>query len=322
MVRFYTLSKGRFEVHTLDEMEGKETLNDVLWVDLLQPKKEEIERVEAMFGVDVPDKLEREEIELSSRYWEDSETITISSYFFISFFFVKDAKGHYNESVGFVIKENTLFTIRESELRTFDTVHKMVSQNQREFANGYEIFMQIFDIRIDQDADLLEYASRESDEIRKKLLLGSGVKSTEVLKKIATLQEFTLKIRQGVFDKRRILTAMAKSSKPPQTIKEDLFIMMRDINSLVEFIAMNDNTLENLQNLFLAQTGIEQNKIIKLFTVANVVLMPPTLIASIYGMNFHFMPELEWAAGYPFSLTAMVLSGVIPLLYFKNRGWL
>lgn len=322
MVRFYTLSKERFEVHTLDEMEGKETLNDVLWVDLLQPKKEEIERVEAMFGVDVPDKLEREEIELSSRYWEDSETITISSYFFISFFFVKDAKGHYNESVGFVIKENTLFTIRESELRTFDTVHKMVSQNQREFANGYEIFMQIFDIRIDQDADLLEYASRESDEIRKKLLLGSGVKSTEVLKKIATLQEFTLKIRQGVFDKRRILTAMAKSSKPPQTIKEDLFIMMRDINSLVEFIAMNDNTLENLQNLFLAQTGIEQNKIIKLFTVANVVLMPPTLIASIYGMNFHFMPELEWAAGYPFSLTAMVLSGVIPLLYFKNRGWL
>lgn len=322
MVRFYTLSKERFEVHTLDEMEGKETLNDVLWVDLLQPKKEEIERVEAMFGVDVPDKLEREEIELSSRYWEDSETITISSYFFISFFFVKDAKGHYNESVGFVIKENTLFTIRESELRTFDTVHKMVSQNQREFANGYEIFMQIFDIRIDQDADLLEYASRESDEIRKKLLLGSGVKSTETLKKIATLQEFTLKIRQGVFDKRRILTAMAKSSKPPQTIKEDLFIMMRDINSLVEFIAMNDNTLENLQNLFLAQTGIEQNKIIKLFTVANVVLMPPTLIASIYGMNFHFMPELEWAAGYPFSLTAMVLSGVIPLLYFKNRGWL
>ncbi|MDD2652261.1 MAG: magnesium/cobalt transporter CorA [Sulfurimonas sp.] len=322
MVRFYTLQENRFQVHTLDKIEGKETLKDVLWVDLLQPTKEEIERVEAMFGVDVPDKFEREEIELSSRYWENNDTITINSYFFISFFFVKDAKGHYNESVGFVIKENTLFTIRDSELRTFDTVHKMVSQSQKEFASGYEIFMQIFDIRIDQDADLLEYASRESDEIRKKLLLESDVKSTETLKKIATLQEFTLKIRQGVFDKRRILTSMAKSSKPPQAIKEDLFIMMRDINSLVEFIAMNDSTLENLQNLFLAQTGIEQNKIIKLFTVANVVLMPPTLIASIYGMNFHFMPELGWTVGYPLSLGIMMLSGVIPLLYFKNRGWL
>lgn len=322
MVRFYTRQEEQFQVWTLEEMQSRGELKDVLWVDMLQPKKEEIDKVEAMFGVDIPDKYEREEIELSSRYWENNDTITISSYFFISFFFVATAKGHYNESVGFVIKENTLFSIRESELRTFDTVHKMVAQNQKELSSGYEIFMQIFDIRIDQDADLLEYASRESDEIRKKLLLESDVKSTETLKKIATLQEFTLKIRQGVFDKRRILTAMAKSSKPPQSIKEDLFIMMRDINSLVEFIAMNDSTLENLQNLFLAQTSIEQNKIIKLFTVANVVLMPPTLIASIYGMNFHFMPELGWTLGYPLSLSAMILSGVIPLLYFKNRGWL
>jgi magnesium transporter len=91
---------------------------------------------------------------------------------------------------------------------------------------------------------------------------------------------------------------------------------------LVEFITIDGNTLDNLQNLFLAQTNIEQNKIIKLFTVASVVLMPPTLIASIYGMNFRFMPELGWSLGYPMSLMMMVMAGVIPLIYFRNRGWL
>jgi magnesium transporter len=182
--------------------------------------------------------------------------------------------------------------------------------------------MQIFDIRIDQDADLLEYAAKESDEIRKKLLWEPNGQSVETLRKISTLQGFTLKVRQSVFDKRRILTAMSKSPKLSQNIKQDISIMMKDINSLVEFISIDGNTLDNLQNLFLAQTNIEQNKIIKLFTVASVVLMPPTLIASIYGMNFHFMPELGWRMGYPFSLLMMIIAGVIPLIYFRNRGWL
>lgn len=97
---------------------------------------------------------------------------------------------------------------------------------------------------------------------------------------------------------------------------------MKDVNSLVEFITIDMNTLDNLQNLFLAQINIEQNKIIKLFTVASVVLMPPTLIASIYGMNFHFMPELSWATGYPLSLMMMVISGAIPLIYFRKKRWL
>jgi magnesium transporter len=198
----------------------------------------------------------------------------------------------------------------------------MIISNPKELFSGYDIFMQIFDIRIDQDADLLEYAAKESDEIRKKLLWEPNGQSVETLRKISTLQGFTLKVRQSVFDKRRILTAMSKSPKLSQNIKQDISIMMKDINSLVEFISIDGNTLDNLQNLFLAQTNIEQNKIIKLFTVASVVLMPPTLIASIYGMNFHFMPELGWRMGYPFSLLMMIIAGVIPLIYFRNRGWL
>lgn len=322
MVRLYKRDGETFIVAGLEESILPIYPKEVIWIDLLQPSKEEVKRVELLFGVELPSKHEREEIELSSRYWEDNRSIMINSYFFVSFFFVESAKGHYNESVSFVLQDNILFTVRDRELQTFDTIQKILSSHPKELTSGYDIFMRIFDIRIDQDVDLLEYASKESDEIRKKLLWENHAQSLEVLRKISTLQEFTLKVRQSVFDKRRILTAMAKSPKLPQHVRHDLSIMMKDINSLVEFIAINGNTLDNLQNLFLAQTNIEQNKIIKLFTVASVALMPPTLIASIYGMNFQFMPELEWRMGYPMAIVMMVVAAIIPLVYFRNRGWL
>ncbi len=322
MVRFYTRDHENFTVSVLNEIALPIDHKNVIWIDMFQPTKEEVKQIELLFKIELPSKHEREEIELSSRYWEDNRSIMINSYFFVSFFFVESAKGHYNESVSFVLQDNILFTVRDRELQTFDTIHKMVSSHPKELTSGYDIFMQIFDIRIDQDADLLEYASKESDEIRKKILWETGGQSLEVLRKISTLQEFTLKVRQSVFDKRRILTAMAKSPKLPTHVRHDLSIMMKDINSLVEFITINGNTLDNLQNLFLAQTNIEQNKIIKLFTVASVALMPPTLIASIYGMNFQFMPELGWRMGYPMAIVMMVIAAIIPLMYFRNRGWL
>jgi magnesium transporter len=319
MVFIYQRTDSAFETAHLSEIKE---LDKIVWIDILQPNEEEINQIEILFNIKLPTKHEREEIELSSRYWEDSRSIKINSYFFVSFFFVEDAKSHYNESVSFVLQDNVLFTVRESELQTFDIMGKMLLSNPKELFSGYDIFMQIFDIRIDRDADLLEYASRESDEIRKKLLWEPDGHSVDLLRKISTMQEFTQKVRQSVFDKRRILTAMVKSPKLSQPIKQDIAIMMKDLNSLVEFITIDGNTLDNLQNLFLAQTNIEQNKIIKLFTVASVVLMPPTLVASIYGMNFHFMPELDWHIGYPFSLGLMVITGIIPLVYFRKKKWL
>ncbi len=322
MVRFYTRDHENFTISELGDTALSLDHEKIMWVDLFQASPSEIKQIEDKFSLELPTKHDREEIEQSSRYWEDSRLIKINSYFFVSFFFVESAKSHYNESVCFVLQDDILFSVRDSELQTFDMISSMLLSHPKELESGYDIFMQIFDIRIDKDADLLEYASRESDEIRKKLLWERESHSIELLRKISTLQEFTLKVRQSVFDKRRILTAMAKSPKLSKPIKEDILIMMKDINSLIEFIAIDDNTLDNLQNLFLAQTTIEQNKIIKLFTVASVALMPPTLIASIYGMNFKFMPELGWNMGYPMSLLLMIVSAVIPLLYFRNRGWL
>lgn len=322
MVTFYICDDGRYRTCTLSEYLDQSVDDTIVWIDMLQPSADEIDTIQTRFGVELPTKHEREEIELSSRYWEDSRSIMINAYFFVSFFFVDQSKAPYNETVTFVLQDDILFTVCDAQLQTFDTMSKNITNHPKGALSGYDIFMQIFDIRIDRDADLLEYAAKESDDIRKKLLWESGGKGIETLRKISTLQEFTLKVRQSVFDKQRILTAMARSSKLSAPLKEELAIMMKDVNSLVEYTTTDINTLDNLQNLFLAQINIEQNKIIKLFTVASVALMPPTLIASIYGMNFHFMPELAWAKGYPFSLIMMAISGVIPLLYFRKKGWL
>lgn len=322
MVTVYIREQSRFRTAALSTIESSDMNDGITWIDMLQPSSEEIRKIEGLYNIKFPSKNEREEIELSSRYWEDDVSIMVNAYFFVSFFFVDTSKRPYNETVTFILQENTLFTIREKEIQTFETIHNTLTQHPKGFVSGYDIFMQIFDIRIDADADLLEYAAKESDEIRKKLLWDSDGQSIETLRKISTLQEFTAKVRQSVFDKRRILTAMAKSPKLDKPLKDKLSIMMKDLNSLVEFTTIDANTLDNLQNLFLAQTNIEQNKIIKLFTVASVALMPPTLIASVYGMNFKFLPELEWSGGYPFSLVMMAISSAIPLIYFRKRGWL
>jgi len=321
MVTFYIRNENHFTTSHLSDME-EPVLKNIVWIDMLQPTVEETERIEKLFDVKLPTKDDREEIELSSRYWEDHHSIMINAYFFVSFFFVDQTQAPYNENVTFLLQDNMLFTVRDAQLQTFETIHKTITTHPKEIFSGYDIFMQIFDIRIDRDADLLEYAAKESDDIRKILIGEPGSHAADILRKISTLQEFTLKVRQSVFDKRRIITALLKSSKLSPQLREELFIMMKDVNSLVEFTTVDINTLDNLQNLFLAQINIEQNKIIKLFTVASVVLMPPTLIASIYGMNFHYMPELTWAKGYPISLMMMAVSGAIPLVYFRKKGWL
>ena len=321
MISAYVHEGNRFYKKTLEEL-GEIPLESLAWIDLFRPTDTEAAMIRSTFGIELPEKHEREEIESSSRYWEDDRSIMINSYFFVSFFFADNDTRPFNESVTFILQDDILFTVRDKELHTFETVQQIITSRPKAFMSGYDILMQIFDVRIGADADLLEYAAKESDEIRKKLLLDSSSHGIETLRRISLFQEFMLKVRQSVYDKRRILTALAKSPKVSESHKEEMFIMMKDVNSLVEFASVDMNTLDNLQNLFLAQISIEQNKIIKLFTVASVVLMPPTLVASIYGMNFRFMPELGWSVGYPLSLALMFVAGSVPVLYFRKKGWL
>ena len=123
----------------------------------------------------------------------------------------------------------------------------------------------------------------------------------------------------SLFDKRRAITAMLRSIKQHSEVKKALTIILKDINSLVEFANTSMNALDNIQSLLTNQINIEQNKIIKLFTVVTVAMTPPTLIGTIYGMNFKYMPELDWSFGYPLAIALMIASTLLPILYFKKK---
>ena len=308
--------------HRLTVVEGVEYLNDiedrksVIWIDMLFPTIEEVKAIEGIFNIEFPTKQESEEIELSSRYWEEGNRIEINSYFLIN-----DNKSVFNETVSFILQGPLLISVRYKKLESFNTFTKKLLISPREFKTGYSIFCQIIDIRIDADADTIENLSKEITKIRKHVFTDYSNDDEEILEKISTFEDLNMKIRENLTDKQRILNSLLKSQKFSDD-KNELPIMLKDIKSLIEHTNFNFERLDYLQNIFIGILSIEQNKVIKIFTIVNVIFLPPTLIASIYGMNFDFMPELHWEYGYIFSISFMILAAITPVLIFKKKGWI
>jgi len=303
-------------VEGIEFLDTNEDKNSVIWIDMLLPTIDEIKAVEHMFDMKFPTKQESEEIELSSRYWEENNRIEINSYFLVN-----ENNQASNETVSFILQGTLLISVRYKKLQSFDTFTKKLLISPREFRTGYSIFCQIIDIRIDADADTIENLSKEITKIRKHVFTDYSNDDEEILEKISTFEDLNMKIRENLTDKQRILNSLLKSQKFLDD-KQELPIMLKDIKSLIEHTNFNFERLEYLQNIFIGILSIEQNKVIKIFTIVNVIFLPPTMIASIYGMNFDFMPELHWEYGYLFSIAFMILSSVTPLLIFKKKGWI
>ena len=312
------IKKGNklFVVEGVDSIASSEDKNSVIWIDMLLPTIEEIRAVEELFDMKFPTKQESEEIELSSRYWEENNRIEINSYFLIN-----DTKSAFNETVSFILQGTLLISVRYKKLETFNTFTKKLLISPREFKNGYSIFCQIIDIRIDADADTIENLSKEITKVRKHVFTDYSNDDEEILEKISIFEDLNMKIRENLTDKQRILNSLLKSQKFSDD-KSDLPIMLKDIKSLIDHTNFNFERLDYLQNIFIGILSIEQNKVIKIFTIVNVIFLPPTLIASIYGMNFQFMPELHWDYGYVFSIATMVIAAITPVLIFKKKGWI
>ncbi|HEE9591530.1 TPA: magnesium/cobalt transporter CorA, partial [Campylobacter coli] len=227
------------------------------------------------------------------------------------------------EIVTFATAKNILFTIRYNEFSTFEEIQARILASPKNFEDGFDIIDKMFEVRVEKDADLLEWIDKEARRLRTSVLEKKDEYSyDEMLKDISSLQELNMRVRDSLFDKRRAMTSLLKSDKIDKDIKQNLTIVLKDLNSLVEFSVSQLNILDNIQTILASQINIEQNKIIKIFTVATVAMMPPTLIGTVYGMNFKFMPELELHYAYPIVLGVMVISIILPLVVFKKKGWL
>lgn len=314
MINIFCIENEKIQLHQNLEELNKIPKEQIVWIDLIQPSYDERIRTEELCDITLQSRKEIEEIEVSSRYFETSEIIVNNAHFLIPY-----ENEFRREPVSFIIKNNILVSYRNAELRTFAEMYRRLEHNNRPM-NAFHIFLTIMEIRIDFDADLIETIVKEIASISSTLI--QNKLSEELLVQISKYQEDTMAIRENIVDKQRVLSSILKSDIFPVEMHDKERIMLKDIGSLLDYTAFSFQRLDYLQNTVLGFINLEQNKIIKIFTLATVVLMPPTLIASIYGMNFQYIPELKWKLGYPFALIIMLLSVSITFYFFKKKKWL
>ena len=290
--------------------------SDVLWIDLNNPTGEEKHEIEAFLGTEIQSRAQAEEIESTSRFFETTDAIFANTNFLIS-----QPESFIYDTVSFTLCKDILITLHNSNLRTLTETSKKLQREPQLLPTGFHIMIAILEQRIDLDADMIESVAKEIAHLSKQTSLGKKVNEEQLLY-INQMQENTMLIRENIIDKQRVLSSILRSNRFPSDLYQKLNFMIKDINSLINHTDFSFERLEYLQNTLLGLINIEQNKIIKIFTVATVIFAPPTLIASIYGMNFRFMPEFNWEFGYPLALFSMVFLTAVILWYFKKRKWL
>ncbi|MBO0951334.1 magnesium/cobalt transporter CorA [Fibrella forsythiae] len=316
MIRIF--QQDETAVRKIRDIDSFQDTERTLWVDLQNPTPDEIRSVEDKFDVSFQSQQEQSEIESSSRYIEEDDLLVANSNFLIP---ARDQE-YRTVPVNFLLKDDVLFTYRFADLKTFADMVKKIKSKRTTFKDGGQIMIAIFESRIDYDADLVESLSSRVKAINKQLDLDAKL-DREMLLQINDYQELTMSIRENVVDKQRVISAMIRSDGWFTSEEQArLRIVIKDINSLIDHTNFIFERLEFLQNTFLGLVNLEQNNIIKIFTVLSLVLLPPTLIASIYGMNFADMPELSWRFGYLFALGLMAVSSGLTYYFFKKKNWL
>ena len=306
--------KNRGQVLTSNELSALENLgyDDVLWIDLSSPTGEEKRAIEEFLNTNLQSRAQAEEIESSSRYSEDENTIFANTNFLIP-----GPESYSMEAVSFILCEGIMVTIRHVPLRSFTDIQRKIIANYKTMPTGYHILVGILENRIDLDADMIELMSKEIAQYSKKVSLG-GAMGEDLLLDINQLQENTMLVRENIVDKQRMISGILKSDKFPRDLFPKLDILLRDINSLINHTNFSFERLEYLQNTVLGLINLEQNRIMKIFTFVSLLFLPPTLIASIFGMNV----ELPNFGGFDFiaiMLLMVVAVFIVSIIFFRKK---
>lgn len=311
---FYNLN-GQAEVSESLGILKKISLDDALWLDLFSPTGEEKRAVESFLHTTLQSRAQAEEIESSSRYSE-----TVDAIFANTNFLIPSAENYTMESVSFVLTGHTITSIRQVPLRSFTDIQRRITAGIRYYPTGFHVLMGILDNRIDLDADMIELMSKELEQYSRRVSMGEDV-NEDFLIDINQLQENTMMVRENIVDKQRMISSVLKSEKTPDEINDKLSGLLKDISSLINHTDFNFERLEYLQNTVLGLINVEQNKIMKIFTLVSLLLMPPTLVASIYGMNVQ-LPLIGGIWDFLMIMMLMLLLVGMVIIIFRRRKML
>jgi magnesium transporter len=306
---------------------------NVVWIDLFNAEAAEVAFLERAAGLNIPTLVELSEIESSSRLRAEKDTLYLSTPI-VSF---TDLGEPITTSVGFILRRDLLITIRFADLKVFSTFAQSAQKPGAVHPSSTGAFVGLLEAIVDRMADGLESVGTGLDAVSHRIFRSNAAGLAkhrrparedadlrEILRRIGAAGDLTSKLRDSLLGFGRIVPYVVSlgASWLSDEVKPHFETLRQDIASLNDYDAHLTNNVQLLLDATLGLINIEQNNIIKVLTVVSVVGVPPTLVASMYGMNFKHMPELDWAWGYPYGLVLIALSAILPLLWFKLRGWL
>ena len=327
MLNVFTLSNGRLFQEEIESLEELSKFRPI-WVDLEEPTPDEKRWVKQYYGLSIPDDAIDEDIEESARFYaEDNGELHIRGDFLVA-----DPDEPHQVRVAFILNlsneqlrsQGVLFSIHDETVPAFRLLRMRARRMPGLLDDAKDVLLALFDGDTEYCADTLEGIYDELEEASRKVLSDNVTDdvASDVLAAIARQEDMNGRIRRNVMDTRRAVSFLLRSKMFDAEQFEDARQIQRDLDSLDSHTTFLFDKINFLMDATVGFININQNKIIKIFSVASVALLPPTLIASIYGMNFQAMPELEWKLGYPYALALMAASALLPMWYFRRRGWL
>jgi magnesium transporter len=323
MLKSYQQQNGGLKGVTIAE--GAALPAGSLWLDMLNPTLEERRKVDKFLGLELPTRADMEEIEISSRLYQEDTTVFMTAMVMAQ----TDTELPTADAVTFVLTPERLVTIRYIDPQPFRTYALRCERSVINAGRAEFVLMQILDAIIDRMADILEKTGSDveiiSAEIFSPVSHKMGTRDFQgILRRLGQKHGLTSKMRESLLTIMRMLTFLTQSmdNKHNKETRAHVKTLVRDVQSLQDHSSFVATKVSYLQDGTLGLINNEQNNIIKIMSVASIVFLPPTLFASIWGMNFHHMPELDEVWAYPAAIVTMVISGILPYIYFKRRGWL
>ena len=320
MINLFVLQNGRLSQEQVEDR--NELLQHVnpIWIDVVDPEEEELIWIKEAFDVLLPELDDLGDLEASARYFEaDDGHMHIRTDFLLD-----EDETSRNVRVAFVLTKNVLFSIHDEDLPVFRLVRLRARLRPGSVSNAKDVLLDLYSTDAEYSADALEEVY-ENLELAGKQVLSDDITdadAADVLETIAKEEDTNGRIRRNVMDTRRALSFLMRSKLLSDEQQEEARQILRDIDSLENHTAFLFDKINFLMDATVGFISLNQSKIIKIFSVVSVALMPPTLLASIWGMNFQHMPELTETWGYPVAILSMVISAMIPLWYFRHKGWL
>jgi magnesium transporter len=304
---------------------GEEVPDHAIWFDLVNPAPGEDKLIESRLGIAVPTREEMQEIEVSSRLYTEHHARFMTATLMCN----SDTVVPKTTAVTFILAKHCLVTVRYDEPRPFLLVGNKLTRTCPQTATGETVLMELLDAVIDREADLLERIGIDVDQVSHDIFdpatRGVAGNTYDTLKVIGGKGDLTSKVRESLVSLGRLLLFLANEAEGMRWSKDvrlQLQAMQRDVLSLSDHATYLANKITFLLDALLGVVTLEQNNVIKIFSIAAVVLLPPTLVATVYGMNFKNMPELDWKYGYPLALALMLIAAVVPYYLFKWKKWL